>query len=559
MNNSDYLIKNRPWLSHYDEHVPSHIEYPDTTLTEKFEQAVDTFFENPFLTYKGSTFPFSIIGKYTNTLAGNLIKLGIKKGDRIALVLPNIPQFVIAYYAILKAGGIVVALNPNYKLSEFQYLLKISKPKFIFCLDSNTQIIYKVAKSLDLRIIVVIAKEFNEYLENKAKIRDEEESSIFLRFSDLIKTKTANREIKFPNIYPDDPAIFQFSGGTTGIPKAAIGLHRNLVANVIQFRSWCKLQPGKERILAVIPLYHVYGMVLALNIGAFIGGEIFLIDDPRDTNMILEEIESHSITFYPGVPSMYYAINQNSKVKQGLFNLSSIKACISGSAPLHPQIKKEFEELTGGKLVEGYGLSEAPTATHCNPLFGKNKIGSIGIPLPDVDCRVVDLSTGKKDVQIGDSGELILKGPQVMAGYSNSKENEKALRNGWLHTGDVVKMDNEGYFFIIDRKKSLIKVGGFQVWPNEIESVLNSHPLIKESAVGGISDIEKGERVIAWIVSNKGCNLKPEEVINWCEMSLVSYKIPSEIIFKNQLPRTNVGKILRRELLSEYKKNNPIQ
>ena len=309
----------------------------------------------------------------------------------------------------------------------------------------------------------------------------------------------------FPIVGPDDAAIFQYSGGTTGVPKAAIGMHKNLIANVHQFQIWCDLKPGKETILAVIPLYHVYGMVLALAMSATIGAKLILVDDPKNIDLILEEIEKQKVTFFPGVPTMYYAINQNKKVKEGKCNLSSIKACISGSATLHPQIKEEFERLTGGKLVEGYGLSEAPTATHCNPLFGKNKTGSIGLPLPGVVCRVVDLENGLLDKKPGETGELILQGPQVMKGYHNNpSENKVALRDDWLFTGDVVRMDEDGYFFIVDRKKSLIKVGGFQVWPNEIEGVLNSHPLIQESAVGGIPDIEKGEKVIAWVVLKPG-------------------------------------------------------
>ena len=342
------------------------------------------------------------------------------------------------------------------------------------------------------------------------------------------------------------------------MPKAAIGMHKNLIANVHQFQTWCDLKPGKETILAVIPLFHVYGMVLALAMSAALGAKLILVDDPKNIDHILEEIEKQKVTFFPGVPTLYYAINQNKKVKEGKCNLSSIKACISGSATLHHQIKEEFEQLTGGKLIEGYGLSEAPTATHCNPLYGKNKTGSIGLPLPGVDCRVVDIDDGQTDRKIGEAGELILRGPQVMKGYHNNpEENKVALREGWLYTGDVVRMDEDGYFFIVDRKKSLIKVGGFQVWPNEIEAILNSHPLIQESAVGGIPDIEKGEKVIAWVVLKPGEELDKENIFQWCERQLVFYKLPVEIIFVDKIPRTGVGKVLRRELIADYKKEDP--
>jgi long-chain acyl-CoA synthetase len=294
--------------------------------------------------------------------------------------------------------------------------------------------------------------------------------------------------------------------------------------------------------------------------GASIGAKLILIEDSRNTGLILEAIEKHSVTFYPGVPSMYYAINQNQKVREGKCDLTSIKACISGSAPLHEKIKDEFERFTGGKLIEGYGLSEAPTATHCNPLYGINKSGSIGLPLPDVDCRVVDLETGLIDRDIGEPGELILKGPQVMQSYHNNpEENNLALRNGWLYTGDVVKMDEAGYFFIVDRKKSLIKVGGFQVWPNEIETVINSHPGVQESAIGGVPDIGKGERVIAWVVRKNNQDLDTDEILQFCKKQLIFYKIPSEVFFVERIPKTGVGKILRRELISEYiNKNDPM-
>lgn len=559
MKKSEFSNRNRPWLKNYDRHIHADIHYPQTNLVKLFEDTASKYPNKTFLTSKGYAFSFNRVRKFVDNLAKRLIQFGLKKGDRFALILPNIPQFVIAYYAILKAGGIVVAMNPNYKLSEFEFLFKDSLPNYVFCLERHQDIMRDLCRMVEMDSIIFTSIDDIRFLMTDEPIEKANTKSFYYEFLELLKPDIKEDKFPYPVLTPEDPAVFQYSGGTTGIPKAAIGLHKNLIANVTQFRIWCNFQEGQEVVLAVIPLHHVYGMVLALNMGASIGANVILVEDPRDIDLILEEIEKHSVTFYPGVPSMYYAINQNQNVRDGKCDLTSIKACISGSAPLHPQIKEEFERLTGGRLVEGYGLSEAPTATHCNPLFGKNKAGSIGLPLPDVDCRVVDLDTGSRDMTIGEPGELLLKGPQIMKGYHNNpEENSLALRDGWLYTGDVVKMDEDGYFYIIDRKKSLIKVGGFQVWPNEIETVLNSNPKIKESAVGGVPDIEKGEKVIAWIVRKNDQDLDTDEILQWCEKFLVFYKLPSEIFFIDVIPRTGVGKILRRDLISKYiKKNDP--
>jgi len=445
-------------------------------------------------------------------------------------------------------------MNPRYTQTELEFLFNKSGVTFLFCLDSHLNIVNSINQKH--RIHTIIATEISDYHNLEKKPTHQNDELLIkkeIRFLELI-SKNLDRVPKAnENVYPNDPAIFQFSGGTTGVPKAAVGLHRNVVANVIQFYRWCNLGEGEEVILAAIPLYHVYGMVLAMNMGVAIGAKIVLISDPTDVDLILKQIEENRVTFYPGVPTMYHAINNNENAKRGICKLNSIKACISGSFTLHPQIKKEFEQLTDGKLIEGYGLSEAPTATHCNPLYGKNKIGSIGIPLPDVEARIVDLEEGKKVLPSGKAGELIVKGPQVMAGYYLlPKETSLAIRNGWLFTGDIAKMDEDGYFFLVDRKKSLIKVNGFQVWPSEVEAVINSHQKVKECGIGGILDKKHGERVVCWIVPEKENEISIQEITNWCKSKLVGYKIPSEIILIDKIPRTGVGKILRRTLVAEY-------
>ena len=544
-------LEKRPWVAQYDPGVPSTLEYPVLTVNALLDNALKQYGNAVFLRFHGISLSYGQVGGMLETLSKNLAHLGLKKGQRVAILLPNIPQFVLAYYAVLKIGGIVVALNPQYKPAELRFLLGDSQPEAVICLDSHLDMLRELCKEQPIPLVITTAMEDEKAYASARQGKDLCAGQAEYRLNDLLFNRFTQDDLALPTMEPDDPAVYQYSGGTTGTPKAAVGLQRNIAANVTQFRIWCGLREEAEVILAAIPLYHVYGMVLALNMGAALGAEIVLIDDPRDVDFVLEQIETCKVTFYPGVPSMYYAINQNASVQAGRHDLSSIKACISGSAPLHPSIKAEFERLTGGKLVEGYGLSEAPTATHCNPLNGVNKPGSIGLPLPDVDCRVVDLENGTREVALGDAGELTLRGPQVMRAYHNQPhETAAALRDGWLFTGDVVRMDEEGYFFIVDRKKDLIKVGGFQVWPNEVEAVLITHPGVSECAAAGLPDMAQGERVAAWVV-RKDPDLTAEELIAWCRKDLAGYKVPSEVEFIDKLPRTGVGKVLRRELVRE--------
>jgi len=544
------ISENKFWIHQYDAHVPASLDYPSINLVEMFENAKEENPDKRVILYEGFVYSYREIYQLVQNFSTNLIRLGLKKGDRVAIMLPNIPQFIIAYFAILKAGGIVVAMNPNYKQPEIEFLFRDSQPKKVVCLERHAEVLNAICFP-DISRIYVKSDNFLR-IQNRNK-SDYVQSNRAQFFEDFCQTVQDHSAKNFPLISPDDPAIFQYSGGTTGIPKAAIGSHRNIVCNVKQFLTWCNLEEGKETLMAAIPLYHVYGMILTMNLAVALHSEVVLVDDPTNTGKILREIENQEVTFYPGVPSMFYAINQHPLVQSGKFDISSIKACISGSAPLHPGIKSEFERLTRGRLVEGYGLSEAPTATHCNPVLGKNKSSSIGLPLPDVQCKIVDLETGENELPLGMPGELAIKGPQVMVGYHNQSEEEKtALREGWLYTGDVAYMDEEGFFFLVDRKKSLIKVSGFQVWPNEVEHVILSHPGVKECAVGGAPDEKQGEKVIAWIVKKPDVSVTKEIIDGWCREKLINYKVPSEIFFRDQIPRSGVGKVLRRELISEY-------
>jgi long-chain acyl-CoA synthetase len=338
-----------------------------------------------------------------------------------------------------------------------------------------------------------------------------------------------------------------------------VASHRGVVANTIQFQAWLVgLEMGKEVFLMAIPLYHAYGMIAGMSLGIAVGATLALVPNARDLGFLLDAIHRHHPTVFPGVPSLYNAINHHPDVESGTADLRSIRVCISGSTALLRETKDRFEALSGGKICEGYGLSEAPVVTHCNPLRGVNKIGSIGMPMPDVDCKIVSTEDAEQAVEPGGSGELILRGPQVMTGYHNMPEETanslRTLRDGhtWLFTGDIVRMDMDGYFFIVDRKKELIKPGGFQVWPREVEEVIASHPKVLEVGVAGVPDPERGEAVKAWIVVRTGEKLAPDELNEWCRQRIAPYKIPTQYEFRSELPRTNVGKVLRRELVRQH-------
>lgn len=547
-------MNQKPWLNHYDSHVPSSLNYPQLSLVDLLKSSVQKYSDNTFLIYEKWRFSYLDVNYLSDQLAFSLLRLGVKPGDRVGIALPNIPQFIIVYLGILKAGAIVVAINPNYRPREIVEMVNSSQVDLLFYLSGKDQEIVEVKDKSCLKKMIKCQMEDLDWLEN-FQISQKKNEKIGVRdkfdFYDLFQIGVEKKIL--PAISSEQPAVFQFTGGTTGTPKAAIGLHRNLVVNTKQFITWCDLKEGEETVLAVIPLYHVYGMVLALCLGIALGAKIILISNPKEIDKMLGAIEEYHVSFFPGVPSLYYAINQNPDVQNRKVDLHSIKACISGSAPLHPEIKRKFEMLTGGKLMEGYGLSEAPTATHCNPMFGDNRIGSIGLPLPDVDCQVVDIEDDRKLVGIGEIGELVIKGPQVMRGYHRDTiETARALQNGWLHTGDIVRMDEDGYFYVVDRKKSLIKIGGFQVWPNEVEQVIEAHPAVKEVGVGGVPDQEQGEKVIAWVVLKPAEKVEGKALKEWCRNYLASYKIPSEIYFIEEIPKTSVGKILRRELICQY-------
>jgi len=556
-----------PWLAHYDKGVPQTIKYPSVPIFHFLEESARKYPDQPCTIFKGAAISFREMDAITDKLAAALAGIGVKKGDRVGMFIPNTPQFVMVYFGILKAGGVVVAIDSRYTAPEIVHQANDAGVEIMFVMSN----FYKTMKAAqhETRMKTLIVTNIKETLppamkvlftllkEKKGGFRVELASGdIWLQ--DLLARYKPEDRPKL-NIGADDVALFQYSGGTTGVSKAAVAMHSNLVANALQIVSWMTdLHAGKEIVLMAIPLFHVYGMVAGMLFAISSGASMVMVPNPRDMPDLLDNIKKFRPSVFPGIPMLYNAINNRPDVIAGKYDLGSIKACISGSAPLMRETKERFEALSGGKVAEGYGLSEAPTATHCNPLMGINKTGSIGMPFPDVDAKIISLDDGKTEMKTGEIGELVIHGPQVMKSYHNMpNETANALRKlkdgkVWLFTGDIARMDEDGYFYIVDRKKELIKPGGEQVWPREVEEVIATHPKVLEVGVAGIPDPLRGEAVKAWVVVKPGETMTEDEVKEWCTKSLAKYKIPRQVEFRLELPKTTVGKVLRRELVRQH-------
>ncbi len=557
----------RPWLERYDPGVPHHLEYPDVPLFHFVEEAARKHPDHTAVIFKGGKLTYRELNDLTDRMAAALAKMGVKKGDRVALLLVNCPQFLISYFGAMKAGAIVVACNPLYAPPEMEHQLNDCGAETIITLSRYYPVVKQVQPNTKVKNVIVT--NIKEYLPSLLKflytlLKEKKEGDRVelapgdIWFQDVLARHSPSERPQVEINADEDVAIFQYTGGTTGVPKGAMATHKNLVANSLQIKAWLPdTKEAGEIVLVALPLFHVYGMVAAMCYGLAAAATLILIPNPRDLDDLLDTINKYKPSIFPGVPTMYNAINYHPKVIEGKVNIRSIRACISGSAPLLRETQTRFEELTGASLREGYGLSEAPTATHCNPMFGENREGSIGLPLPDVDAAIVDLDTGTKFLDIGEEGELILRGPQVFKGYwQMPTETENVLRKMpdgkvWLFTGDIAKMDEDGYFYIVDRKKDMIICGGYNVYPREVEEVLKQHPKVMEVAVAGIPDPYRGETVKAWIVLKPGETATEEEIIEWSKQRLAKYKYPRYVEFRDELPKTFVGKTLRRMLVAE--------
>ncbi|WP_117237244.1 long-chain-fatty-acid--CoA ligase [Thermus sediminis] len=555
------MVSPKPWLAHYNPGVPHGVEVPPTPLWRLLEESARRFPGNIALEFLGKTLTYSELWDQSRRFAQGLKDLGVKPGDRVAIALPNTPQFVIAFFGTLLAGGVGVSANPLYTPRELRHQLQDAGAETLVILDHLLPRYLEVERETPVKQVVVTGiKDFLPFPKNllyplKAR-RDKlplgfPKREGFHAFTDLLKRPPATPHASDP----EDLALLQYTGGTTGISKGAMLTHRNLVANVQQIDAWDPTSRellGKGVMLGALPFFHVYGMTVAMNHGLFSGYKIVLLPRP-EIRAIVEAIEKHGVTHFPGVPTLYVAFNTFPGVEGR--NVKSIRICLSGAAPLPVEVAKRFEEITGARLIEGYGLSEASPVTHSNPVLGEVRKGSIGLPLPGVEAKVVDEEG--HEVPLGEVGELIVKGPNIMKGYWNRpEETQKALKDGWLFTGDLARMDEDGYFYIVDRKKDMIIAGGYNIYPREVEEVLYGHEAVQEAAVVGIPDPYRGETVAAFLVLKEAYRGKVTEkdIEAFCRENLAAYKVPRIIQFRESLPKSSVGKILRRELRDEFAK-----
>jgi long-chain acyl-CoA synthetase len=556
------------WLTHYDDDVPRTLApYPDKTLVDYLSELARDHGDKIALLFKGSSIPYAQLDAESDACAAALSGMGVLPGDRVALVLPNCPQFVIAEFGIWKAGAIVVPLNPTYSEREFEAALEATRASHVITLTP----FYARIKIVQGRTPVkaVIATSIKEYLPPTLRVlftlfkEKKEGHRITLATGDAWLQDLLHRHRGAPRpavtVRPDDRAVILSSGGTTGTPKGVVGLHRHYVAAGLQIYEWTK--SAKERwvdvIMAPLPLFHVYANV-GLQPLAFVGpNPLSLVPNPRDIDDLLKTIKQVKPAFFNGVPTLYTAILNHPDVRSGKADLRCIELCFSGAAALMAETKKQFETLTGARIVEGYSLTEGMMACCVNPVKGVNKIGSIGMPLPDVDVKIVDAEHGERELPAGEIGEMIIRAPQQMTEYwNNPLETAETLRphgDGlpWVHTGDLAYMDEDGFLFIVDRKKDMVKTSGFQVWPREIEEVLAAHPAVKEVGVAGIPDPVKGEVTKAWVVLKADQRVTENELRAYCRERLAPYKVPVAVEFRADLPKTMVGKVLRRALVAE--------
>lgn len=552
----------KPWLALYPQQVPHSIDYPRKPLQQFLREAAEQFPHKTAIHFLGKELTYKEIYEQAIKLASYLQQLGLQKGDRVSIMLPNCPQAVISYYAILFAGGIVVQTNPLYTERELEYQLNDSGAKIIIALDLLYPRIMKVKAHTKIEhMIITSIKDYLPFPKNvlyplvqkkqtgmSVRVKHGGDCHLFTKALSL-----ASGKVKETDVDPiEDVALLQYTGGTTGFPKAAMLTHHNLTANTLMCTKWMyKCERGNESILGVLPFFHVYGMTTVMNLSIMEGYKMILL--PKfDVETTLKTIEKQRPTLFPGAPTIYIALLNHPNLKK--YDLSSIKICISGSAPLPVEVQEQFEAVTGGKIIEGYGLTEASPVTHSNFIWdGKRIKGSIGVPWPDTEAMIVSLETGER-VNVNEIGEIVVRGPQVMKGYWNRPEETAAtLRDGWLYTGDLGYMNEEGYFFVVDRKKDMIIASGYNVYPREVEEVLYEHPKVQEAVVIGVPDAYRGETVKAFVVIKEGETCTEEELDQFMRSKLAAYKVPRIYEFRKELPKTAVGKILRRALVEEEK------
>ncbi len=558
----------RVWTAQYDSRVLPSLSYPEVPLPQVLAQAAARFPDRPAILFYGRVIRYSELNALVNRFAQALSQQGVGKGSVVGIMLPNLPQTVIAFYGSLRAGATVTMINPLYVEPEIQQQVKDSGCETLLVFDQFYPRVEPLLRQGHLkRVIVTGVADYLPWLKRllyplKARregqrVRPPAHPAVHA-FRPLLEVPPEPPAV---SVAPDDTALLQYTGGTTGVPKGVVLTHRNLVSNMWQCRQWCTtLREGEEVVLGVLPFFHVYGMSVCQNLAISLGCALVLL--PRfQVREVLEAITRERITLFPGIPAMYAAINSYQNL--GRYNLRSVRICISGSGPLHPSIQERFESLTGARLVEGYGLTEAAPVTHVNPIgqpIGERRTRSIGVPLPDTDARIMDAETGQRELPIGEIGELVVRGPQVMRGYwRRDDETRQVLRDGWLYTGDMARRDENGYFYIEDRKKDMIKSGGENVYPREVEEVLLRHPKVKDAVVVGIPQELRGELIKAYVVLKEGETAASADLLEHCRKELARFKVPKRVEFRKELPKTIVGKVLRRVLVEEELKRRVTQ
>ena len=567
---------NQPWLDHYDAGVPRSIgRYPDKTLVDFVDQHAQARPEATALVFKGKRLNWAELARASEALAQALAAQGVKEGNRVALLLPNCPQFVIAELAAWRLGAIVAPQNPIYTERELEQSMNASASDTVVVLTP----FYARVKAVQPRTSIkrVIATNVKEYLPPLLRVlftlakEKKEGHRITLQpgdfwLQDLIEQGSSMRKV-LHGAHPDEPAVILMSGGTTGTPKGVVSEHRSLVMSGTQLAAWLReaIEGPNSSIMLPLPLFHTYGCAGAQTIALIAGVPLILVPNPREIADVVKTINRDKPTLFCGVPTLFTALLNHPDVVGKKVDFSSIRACFSGAAALMAETKKRFEELTGGRIVEGYSLTEATMATCLNPFRGPNKIGSVGMPVPDVRVRIVDADDGRREMPSGEVGEIVIAAPQLMRGYwDNPAETAELLRKGddgstWLFTGDLGYLDSDGYLFLVDRKKDLIKTSGYQVWPREIEEVIAAHPSVLEVGVAGVPDERKGEIVTAWVVPRAGAPAVSEEILRaYCREKLAPYKVPARIEIRKELPKTMVGKVLRRVLVAEAKEKQKV-
>ncbi len=573
----------RPWIKHYDEGIPASLQpYPDTTAHEFLRRAAQQHGDRsalvmatrlPLVGYREHHMTYVELDRASDAMGAALIALGLKKGDRVAIVMPNVTAFVIAYYGILKAGGVVVAVNPAYPAEKMQHQIDDCDAEIVVALSMFYETLTSIRAETKVRHIIVTS--IKEYLHPMSAflfgLTKEKKTGHYVESLEAndywLQALLQHHAGQKPDVEvgADDLALIQYTGGTTGVSKGAMAPHSALVASTLLIESWTSVDlPGipaiprhDMKVLAALPMFHVYGLVALLSQGVASGMTIYLVPNPREIATLVDMIDHYRPEIFLGVPALYSAIIEHPSVKSGKVRLDSITVSQSGASPMHPAIKEGFEAAGGRCLFEGYGMSEIPVGNHSNPLVGANKPYSIGLPLPDVECAIVSLEDGETEMPVGEVGEIVIHAPHMMRGYHRMPtETANTLRTRadgrkWVYTGDIGRMDEEGYFFIVDRKKDMALIGGFNVFPANVEKVLKDHPAVQELCIAAIPHPERigQEALKAWIQFRPGMSATKEELIAFCEPHLAGYEIPRRFAFVEQLPRSAVGKLLRRELV----------